>query len=489
VKNRSIMLIQLLCGVGLIGLWGLSATDLLTGEPQHTLWRFFGRFHPVVLHLPIGLIVLLVGLEGLALRNKASKGAELVPLVLGLTIVVTLLTVGTGTLLAYGEGADEPLVREHMRNGIWLAMCTLMLGVLRPRPSLVTYRIMLLVTAGLLVVTSHQGGSLTHGSDYLTKYAPDPLRRLLGLEVEEKVVVTRAEDLVVFEHLVRPIIEQNCQSCHNPEKLKGELNLATYAGHLAGGELGPALVPFDVEASEMIFRVTLPQDDEEFMPPDEKSPLSADEIGLLSWWIAQGALKDQKVGETAVIPDSVDAYIQTIFATMLTPAEREELNAARVRMYEELAEFRTVHGVLILPVEANATEFTLETNAVRKRFDDQLLAQLEPYGRSFVAADLSGAMITDDAMKSLAKFTRLRTLNLSQTMLSGKSIGKLAHLTELKSLNLYGAELTPAAIDELSKLTQLKKLFVFQTDLEADANLSRLRLALPDCEVFASGAE
>jgi hypothetical protein len=41
----------------------------------------------------------------------------------------------------------------------------------------------------------------------------------------------------------------------------------------------------------------------------------------------------------------------------------------------------------------------------------------------------------------------------------------------------------------LSKLTQLKKLFVFQTDLEADANLSRLRLALPDCEVFASGAE
>jgi hypothetical protein len=489
MKNRSILIVQLACLAGLVGLWILSGTELLSGEPQDTLWRFLGRFHPVVLHLPIGFILLLVGLEGLGLRSKESKAPELIPLLLGLTIVVTIGSVVTGTMLAYGEGADEPLVKEHMRNGIWLAMCTLMLGVLRTRPSLLTYRIMLLVTVGLLAVTSHQGGSITHGSDYLTKYAPNPVRRLLGLPVEEKVVIARPEELVIFEHLVQPIMEQNCHSCHNPDKRKGELNLTTIAGHLAGGEMAPAVVPFDVEASELLFRVTLPMDDEEFMPPDEKSPLSNEEIGLLEWWIEQGASPDQKVGAATVIPDAVDVYVRNIFAAMLTPEELAEIEAARVKLYQELGDFRAVHGVLILPTEVNATQFTLETNAVRKVFDDSLLGLLEPYADKFVAADLSGTPLTDAAMESLAKFTALRSLNLSHTQITGQTLGRLAALPHLESLNLYGASLAVLAIEELEKLSGLKQLFVFQTEMEDEAMLARLRLALPDCDIRGSGSK
>jgi len=486
VKKQSILLIQLGCAVILLGLWLLSGMNLLEGEAQDTLWRFFGRFHPVILHLPIGLLLLLVVLEGMAMRGQDSKWAELVPLVLGITIVATLLAVGTGTMLAYGEGADEPLVKAHMRNGIWLAMGTVMLGVLHHLPSRSTYRMILMITAGLLAWTSHQGGSITHGSDYLTKYAPDGLRRLLGLEVEEKVVIARPEDLVVFEHLVQPVMEQNCQSCHNPDKLKGELNLTTIAGHLAGGEMAPAVVPFDVEASELLFRITLPMDDEEFMPTDEKPPLNGGEIALLTWWIEQGASPDQKVGEATVIPDAVDVYIRQVFATMLTPEERERVEAAQRKLYQELSEFRTLHGVLILPIEENATEFTLETNAARKTFDDQLLSELEPFAENFLMADLSGTPLTDKAMTSLAKFTRLETLNLSHTQITGRSIGALAALPELVSLNLYGSQLAADALPELLKLTGLKKLFIFQTELADEQSLERLRLALPDCEIRGS---
>lgn len=482
-------MVQLACCFGLMGLWWLSGSDPLNGEPQDTLWRFFGRFHPVVLHLPIGLIVMLVVLEGCGLWHKESKATELVPMVLGLTIVVTVLAVVTGTMLAYGEGADEPLVKEHMRNGIWLAMITLVLGVLRTRPSLLTYRIVLVVTVGLLAVTSHQGGSITHGSDYLTKYAPDRVRRWLGLPVEEKVVITRPEDLVVFEHLVQPIMEQNCHSCHNPDKLKGELNLTTIAGHLAGGEMAPAVVPFDVEASELLFRVTLPVDDEEFMPPDEKPPLSHEEIGLLEWWIEQGASPDQKVGAATVIPDPVDAYIRKVFAAMLTPEERAEIEAARLKLYQELGELRAVHGMLILPIEADATQFTLETNAVRKTFDDSLLALLEPHADKFVAADFSGTPLTDASMASLAKFTALRSLNLSRTQITGRTLGRLAALPNLQTLNLYGAALSVEAVEELKQLSGLKQLFVFQTELEDETVLAGLQLALPDCEIKGSAAK
>ena len=483
MNNRSTLWIQLACLFGLAGLWWLSGIDLLNGEPQDTLWRFIGRFHPVVLHLPIGFIAMLVILEGMGLRNEESKAVALVPVVLGLTIAATLVAVGTGVMLAYGEGADEPLVREHMRNGIWLAMSAVLLGVLRTRPSLLTYRIVLLVTVGLLAVTSHQGGSITHGSDYLTKYAPDPVRRILGLPVEEKVVISRPEDLVVFEHLVQPIMEQNCHSCHNPDKLKGELNLTTIEGHLAGGEMAPAVVPFDVEASELLFRVTLPMEDEEFMPPDEKPPLSNAEIGLLTWWIEQGASPVQKVGAATVIPDLVDEYIRSVFAMMLSPAELEKIEAARIRLYQELGDFRTVHGVLILPVEAGATKFTLETNAVRKSFDDSLLRLLEPYADKFVRADFSGTPLTDAAIESLAKFKSLQSLNLSRTRITGRTMSQLGRLPHLETLNLYGTALSVDAVTELEKLSGLKKLFIFQTDLEDEATVARLRAALPNCEI------
>lgn len=482
-KNRSTLVIQLLGGILLMGLWWLSGTQLLDGEPQDTFWRFLGRFHPVVLHLPIGLFLLLLVLEGMGLRRPESKATELVPLVLGITIGVTLLAVATGTMLAYGEGADEPLVQDHMRNGIWLAMAVVMLGVMRTLPSRGTYYLLLVATTGLMFWTSHQGGSITHGRDYLTEYAPDSIRRILGLDVEESVQVKRVEDIVVFDHLVQPIIEQNCVSCHNPDKLKGELNLETFAGHLAGGELGPAVVPFDVDASELLFRVTLPQDDKEFMPPDEKTPLNEAEIDLLTWWIEQGASPDQTIGSFGPLPTDVDDYVAAIFAEMLSPEERLRLEEAQKDLYAALAAIRAEHGILILPLEVGSDQFTIETNAVRRAFDDAMLAKLEPHARSFVSADLSGTRLTDAAVESLAKFARLRTLNLSLTSLQGSTLGKLASLPELRSLNLYGSKIDPAAVDQLVQLTQLKQLFIFQTALEDEQVVARLQEALPDCDI------
>ena len=485
-KKGSILAVQLLGALCMMVLWWLSGSSILDGEPQDTVWRFFGRFHPVVLHLPIGMFFMLLVLEIVDLRRPESEASELIPLVLGITIGVTLLAVATGTMLAYGEGANEPLVQDHMRNGVWLAMGMVMLGVLRTLPSRGTYYLVLIATGALMFLTSHQGGSITHGRDFLTEYAPEPLRRLLGLEVEEEVQAIRVEDLVVFDHLVQPIMEQNCVSCHNPDKLKGELNLETFAGHLAGGELGPAVVPFDVDASELLFRVTLPDDDEEFMPPDEKPPLTDDEIGLLAWWIEQGASVDQTVGALGPIPTQVDDYVMTVFEQMITPEERERLVEAQRELYATLAAIRAEHGILIQPIEAGADEFTIETHAVRKAFDDAMLHRLEPYARSFVAADLSGTRLTDDGVSSLSKFVRLQTLNLSRTELVGSTLGQLSVLPDLGSLNLYGATLDTAAVDQLVQLTQLKQLFLSQTPLEDAETLERLRQALPDCDVQAT---
>ena len=255
-----------------LGLLYLLFANPLDGQTEGELAQFFGRFHPVILHSPIGFVGLLVILECCSLSKKYSHFEVAVPLVLLLSILSTLGAVATGMLLAYGEGAASELALSHMRDGVLLALALLGLGACRllrlDRRWL--YRGVLAVCVVFLSLASHQGGSLTHGSGYLTKYMPNGMRPLFGLERIESDLVENREDLIVFKHLVQPIVEQNCLSCHNPDKLKGELNLETYEGHLAGGEIGPAIVPFDTGESEFLFRVTLPQNDEEFMPPDEK---------------------------------------------------------------------------------------------------------------------------------------------------------------------------------------------------------------------------
>ncbi len=483
MENRSNKRVWILCLLGAIAVGSIWWILPLTGEGGSDSVRFVGRFHPVFLHLPIAFLVLLPLLELRQLFRANEQVDGLINFVLGLTIVTTLTAIVTGSLLAVGEGADEDLVVAHQRNGILLGMAVFILVGLRAATPRWVYRLGLLGSVALLAVTSHQGGSITHGRDYLTEYMPDEVRRLLGLEVEEPVVLMTADALVVFDHLVQPIIEQNCVSCHNPDKLKGELDLETIEGYYAGGELAPAVVPSDLDASELYFRITLPQDDEEFMPPDEKTPLTAEEVSVIAWWIEKGASADLTVAESGEYPDVVADYVATVFASMISPEELEKIENSRLELYAALGRIREEHGILILPTARESTEFTIETNAVRKAFNDELLGMLEPYAQSFVSADLSGTRLTDAGVETLAQFKKLHSLNLSQTPLAGSTLGQLSQLSELETLNLYGSEIGATAVEELAQLTQLKHLFLFQTVLEDEASISRLRTALPECDI------
>lgn len=58
---------------------------------------------------------------------------------------------------------------------------------------------------------------------------------------------------------------------------------------MKGGENYPAVVPMDPQASELYVRVTLPKDSEEYMPRDGKTPLTAEQIQIIAWWIEIGA--------------------------------------------------------------------------------------------------------------------------------------------------------------------------------------------------------
>ena len=89
-----------------------------------------------------------------------------------------------------------------------------------------------------------------------------------------------------FLREVHPLLEEHCFRCHG-EKRKGGLRLNSRPAILKGGDSGPALVPGDPAASELLTRVTS-HDKEERMPP-KGEPLTVEEHASLRMWIEQGA--------------------------------------------------------------------------------------------------------------------------------------------------------------------------------------------------------
>ncbi len=96
--------------------------------------------------------------------------------------------------------------------------------------------------------------------------------------------------------VVQPLLEQRCGTCHNDEKRNGGFSVGSYDSTLVGGDTGRAVVPGNVEASELLYRVSLPPDDEAFMPAEGKTPLTAQQVAILNWWVAAGAPRDTTVG-------------------------------------------------------------------------------------------------------------------------------------------------------------------------------------------------
>ena len=96
---------------------------------------------------------------------------------------------------------------------------------------------------------------------------------------------------VSYDKQIRPILQAQCQGCHQPAKAGGGYVMTAFDRMLKGGESGlPSIVPGKIEDSLLIDKIT-PENGKAEMPQD-KPPLSTAEIELVSRWIAQGALDD-----------------------------------------------------------------------------------------------------------------------------------------------------------------------------------------------------
>ena len=109
-----------------------------------------------------------------------------------------------------------------------------------------------------------------------------------------------ADAPIDFIRDVRPILAQSCISCHGAARQRGGLRLDNGAAAMRGGDRGLAFKPGDAAHSRLILAVS-GMDPDLKMPPADKPPLTAEQIGVLRAWIDQGAKwpKDETVAGSA----------------------------------------------------------------------------------------------------------------------------------------------------------------------------------------------
>ena len=133
------------------------------------LLEFLGKFHPLAVHLPIGILTIFIVLGLFISRKKLLDSLAIIRLILLVSALSATFSSISGFLLSNADSYDLQLVSFHQWSGFSLTILNWLLYFKIEYlldASIRIYRISLVVILLGLIVTGHAGGSLTHGSDF-----------------------------------------------------------------------------------------------------------------------------------------------------------------------------------------------------------------------------------------------------------------------------------------------------------------------------------
>ena len=262
---------------------------------------FFGRFHPLVVHLPIGFILLAIILEIYTGYKKLNFSKRIISFCWFLGFISSLFAALFGWLLASNGYYIEEYIYIHRWSGILIVFLSFMGWVMKAgvfnffksQDSFINYTVLI-----LLLIVGHQGGNITHGENYLFEYAPDFAKKYFYKEKNQLISYKEKEidSIKVFSKLILPVFKNKCIACHNNDLPSGGLNMVSLDKIIEGGAAGSSIDEGNPSNSILFKRITLSQDNTKFMPPSGE-PLTYDEINLIKWWINHGLKNDVRLSE------------------------------------------------------------------------------------------------------------------------------------------------------------------------------------------------
>jgi len=491
------------------------------------LLQTFGRSHLVVLHLPIGLLLVAAMIEVFRvvrprripeagqddeslrrlLRHTPTPSAYTCVFFATLFGAVTAVSgwvyAGNEFTTTLGGGGDLEWHRWLGTVAAGLAGLTLLLGLVATlaRRTVTTrvYRVSLLLAAVAVGWAGHLGGELVHGEGYvfepvlkqLSPKAPptptpdpapgtDPAETPADAGADSAAIVPAA---FTFERDVAPILAETCVRCHREGRVRGDLKLDTLP------EAMRVIVPGDADASELVKRVRLPESDEDSMPKDKPS-LPAEQIETIAAWINS---LPPKVEEPLPPPPEVrhtpGPEIEPLPTAVALRAADQPIELTEPQREARDAAIERLRAAMISAGERAQGLGTVEVRVFEGRadFSDEDLVLLDGLQPCLTMLDLTGTAVTDQGVAFLsAAFTRLRVLRLGQTGLTDAGLGSLRLLGELSLLDLHQTDATGDGLAALAEARpSLRVVNTWGSGVTAE-RLAELRARFPGIE-FQSG--
>lgn len=429
---------------------------------------FVGHLHPLLVHLPIGFLLLAVLFELLSYFKQFGYLKAAVSFTILLGFIAAFVACIFGYLLSLTGDYDLVMVTNHKIAGIVVAVVSGLL-FFSTKEFNQRFPIPKWLISGtfiglffLMIYTGHQGGILTHGSDYLS---------LKILQQRDQKKPASVDAALLYEDVVQPMLIRRCGQCHRDGKLKGQLSIQTLPDLMKGGKSRPAVVGGKLHESELYERITMDPSNEKFMPADGKPALTKEETAIIKWWIekgmAMGGTKIADIKNAEEIKPRVAAFLGLGAAgdagemtantgNEINPDIPQSFNIALVdSLRNKGAHVRVMqHKPVMLDVTVPAG------------FGNQLpliKANLKTISKNVVWLNLSNNGFTDKDLDFLSLMTNLEKLRLEKNPVTDGISNQLAGLQHLEALNLNETNISKAGLEKIKQLLNLKRVYTWKT--------------------------
>jgi uncharacterized membrane protein len=440
IKNIKTQIIFFIC------LFAFTRTYADSTEEVPRIVLALGRFHPLILHLPIGALLLTFFLDVMG-RLRKNYPKITIKYALGFSAFFSILACILGYFLSLEGGYSEDVLDIHFWTGIATALLITLLFLLADKRGKLIKQLFFPLFIFTLIgvsVAGHYGSVLTHGDNFITEHLkPLPKAR----------TITHIDSLKMYDDVVLKIFDDKCIQCHNNSKRKGELALHTKESILTGGDSGAVIALGNASESMLYNHISLPITDEEHMPPEGKPQLTKDEIWLIQYWLDKSDDFNTKV---ATMPknDSLNKLLKKYLV----------FNKKLIKE-ASLSDIQTVEnaGFLVRKLVPNKPELWVKFK--RDTITKDAVNELSNLKEQIVELDLSHSTLKDAMTSVIKKLKNLEKLDLNNTEISDKTLSILQESKTLKILNLVKTKVSDKGLENLLSSVDLERAYVWETSI------------------------
>lgn len=446
-------------------------------------WEIFiGRFHPLLVHLPIGIFILGFCFE-LLFRfgfQKLVPSRKVVILTYILGLLAGVFAALTGWLLSFSNDYGIKPLNDHKQLGIVTLVVMLLVIVYQVRAPASKDRIKLAASSLallLIALTGHFGGNLTHGPDYLVQYGPSFLQDD-SMSFKDQIRKKDPDSLVIYRDLIHPLIQSNCLECHSAEDKKGGLKLETYKDLFREANHDIPVLAGNPDLSELFKRISLPKNHEKVMPP--RGPgIGYTDTQIIRYWIENGAdslatFHPEKMSKELIGLFKRDYELDFSPRPYYEKVKVDSLDAS-------LLEGLRTSGFKVSYLGAN--NLLLDVEYTGDTIQKEQMNALNQVSGQITFLKIRSCNLTDDMIEEMADLPHLTRADLSNNPITGRIIPFLIERSHLEMVNLNETLFTREAVQKLLGKSGLSRIYLSNTGILPE-EIADLKKTFADVEII-----